>query len=450
MKRIHFSIFIPYLLIFIIFIDDLHAVPGFARQTGLECMMCHASNQSNLNAYGRDFARSGYTMSTQSGPQSLIVGKDLGLSTVLNVSLMLKARYDKSVGAINGKGSISETADGEPIDSNRGMHEIFKTSTINIAGKIADNVGSVMELREKEGKTIFGGKVVSSFETGDAYSGFSVYSTNNYGPFTGMESYSTGLYKPLRQFENHKLTNAAQAADLATGAATGIQVFYAGENLFLTVGTYVPMHNTDGIDLGASMIPFARIAYEQPIGDMRLIIGAYGISGSTKISNTILDTELSGYVTRELIELKKEAYGVDLQLEGDIMSKHTLLTINAVLKNKTTLDKPYLMNYITPSPKKTIYGEPADADMEAYSIEFELYPTSSLGLKVSFLSLDDSGPHTFELDKVDAKDKDAYTFGFDYSFRQNVTFTMEYSMVKPTRIDIKDYTDLLSVLTISF
>ncbi|MBL6973644.1 MAG: hypothetical protein ISR67_04570, partial [Sulfurimonas sp.] len=58
--------------------------------------------------------------------------------------------------------------------------------------------------------------------------------------------------------------------------------------------------------------------------------------------------------------------------------------------------------------------------------------------------------HTYELDKVDAKDKTAYTMGFDYSFRQNVMFTMEYSLVHPDRQDIKNYSDLLAVMTIAF
>ncbi|WP_372999266.1 hypothetical protein [Sulfurimonas sp.] len=452
MNQVKMSIFLPYLLVFMLFIDNLHAVPGFSRQTGLECMACHANSQPYLNSFGRGFARSAYTMSTKSGSQSLIVGEDIGLSlpAVLNISLILKARYDKGYDVINGKGKVLENSNGDDLGANRGMYDIFKTSTINITGKVSDNVGSLLELRQKIGKTVFGGKVVASFEMGDAYSGFVVYSTNNYGPFAGMETYSTGLYKPIRQFENHKLTNAAQAADLASGEATGIQVFYAGEKLFLTVGAYVPIHNTDGIDMGGSMISYGRIAYEQPIGNINIIIGAYGIYGKSKASNTLLDVSLEGKVTQALVELEKEAYGVDLQIDGELLSKNIIITMNAVLKNKTTLDDPNLMNYITGKNSTNIYGEPADADMEAFSVSLEYYPWTPLGLKFAYLTLDDKGPHTFELDKVDAKDKDAYTVGFDYSFRQNVKFAMEYSMVKPTRQDIEDYTDLLSVLTISF
>ncbi|MBU1659261.1 hypothetical protein KKG72_09455 [bacterium] len=453
MKRIQPYSPLFYFLVLFVFLESAHAIPAFSRQTGLECMMCHAGNQTKLNSFGRQFAHSAYTMSTKSGPQSLLVGDDVGLSlpSVLNMSLMLKARFDKGYDVVNGNGDVLEAKNGDYLSNNRGVYEIFKTSTINLAGRVADNIGTVIEFREKEGKAIIGGKVAASYEMGQGYAGLSIFSTNNYGPFTGMETYNTGLYKPLRQFENHKLTNAAQAADLASGAATGLQVFYSGENLFATLGAYVPIHNSDGIDIGKYLIPFARLAYEQPIGNLRLIIGAYGINGSAKASNTVYEPSLSGLVPQVLVKTKKEAYGIDLQLEGEVLSMDTILTINAVLKNNTTLDRPSMMNYIsTINPQDSIYGDPADSAMEASSLELEMYPIDSLGIKIAFMSVDDKGPHTYQPDKIDVKDKNAYTLGFDYSFRQNIMLTMEGSMVQPKKQDIKDYADILTVLTISF
>jgi len=442
------SIWFSCFLIMLTFPDAAQAVPGFARQTGLECFMCHTQNQTKLNSFGRDFAHSGYAMSTEDGSQSLIDGKELGLSlpTVLNLSVMLKARWDKSNDAINGKGRVLESKDGDDIDSNRGLYEVYKTSTINIAGRVSENVGSILELREKEGKAIFGGKVITAFDTGNSYSGLAIYSTNNYGPFTGMETYNTGLYKPLRQFENHKLTNAAQASDLGSGAATGVQVYYAGEYLFATVGGYVPVHNSDGIDIGSTIIPFTRLAVEIPLGDMNLVIGGYGIKGHARASNTSFDPDLSGYIPRALVTVYKEAYGMDLQLEGSVLDLSTLLTVNAVFKNKTSLSNPLLMG----DPTIDVYGEPEDAQTEAYSVDLEVNPWPSLGLKVAYLYANDKGPHILEPDKIDAKDKHALSFGLDYSFRQNIMFTVEYSMVTPSRLDIANYTDALGVITISF
>ncbi len=438
----------PLLLLFLP--QEVFAVPAFVRQTGLECMMCHTQNQTKLNSFGRQFARSAYTMSSESGAQSLIDGETLGLGipTVLNMSLMLKGRYDKSDGAVNGKGKVLQTKQDEPISSNRGVEEIFKTSTIHIAGRIANNVGSIIEFREKEGKAIFGGKVATAYETGEGYTGLAFYSTNNYGPFSGIESYNTGLYKPLRQFENHKLTNAAQASDLGSGPATGLQLYYAGEHLFLTVGAYVPVHNNDGIDIGYNMIPFARLAYEQPIGDLTLIIGAFGINGTSKASNTTYYPDLSGLIPEALVGVKKEAYGFDLQLEGSLFELSTLMTMSAVLKNKTTLSDSTLM--VDDPNNPVVIGEPEDAETEAYSVDLAIYPWTYLGFKMAYLTANDKGPHTYEPQKIDVKDKEAVSFGLDYSFRQNVMLTMEYTMVDAKREGIENFNDLLTVLTISF
>jgi len=441
------------MLIVLGFVESLQALPVFAKQTGFECYICHAGNQTNLNEVGRKFARSSYQMTKLDNSDSLIGGEDL--ATVLNVSATLKGRVEKGYKVINGKGEVLATSDDEPIGINRGLYEIFKTSTLNAGGKVYDNVGALLELREKEGSAIFGGKAISSFELGDAYAGVVVYTTNNYGPFTGMEGYNTGLYKPLRAFENHKLTNAAQAADLGSGEATGVQIFYAGNTLFATAGAYVPMHNSDGISIDGSGLLFARVALEQRIGDLNLIVGGYGITGSVTANNTDFDSTLSGLVTPQTVKLTKEAYGVDLQLEGTIFNMESMLTFNTVLKNTTELDNPDAMNYapfppMGVQPSEFVYGDPADASMKGTSIAFEIYPLNSLGLKVAYLELDDDGPHTYELDKVDAKDKAAYSAGFDYSIRQNIMFTMEYSYVQADREDIADYDDVLAVMTIAF
>ncbi|MBA3025474.1 MAG: hypothetical protein FP820_03595 [Sulfurimonas sp.] len=453
MKKIH-SLIVPGALAFLALAQSLHAVPAFARQTGLECFACHTGSQSNLNALGRKFAQSSYMMVKEDTSESLLSGEKMGVDTdtVLNASIMLKARLEKGYDVVNGKGEVVETHDEEEIGANRGVYEMFKTSTAHLAGKVVSNVGTLLEVREKEGRALLGGKFISSMKVDDAsYAGVTLYSTDNYGPFSGMETYNTGLYKPLRQFENHKLTNAAQAADLGTGSATGIQAYYGGESFFATIGAYIPLHHSDEIKASNSLIPFARLAYEQKIGDLNLIVGAYGLKGKATADNTIWDTSLSGLIPSTNVEVEREAYGFDMQLEGEMFSIPSMLTAIVVVKSKTTLDNPELMNYTPPGPAYLdIYGEPYDGENSAYSVSYEFYPTAALGLKLAYLHADDEGPHTYEPDKIDAKDKDAYSIGFDYSYRQNIAFTLEYSFVKPGREDIEDYSDLLAVVTASF
>ena len=48
---------------------DAHAIPAFNRQTGQNCVACHAGGQfPDLTAYGRLFKLTGYTIGTRSLP----------------------------------------------------------------------------------------------------------------------------------------------------------------------------------------------------------------------------------------------------------------------------------------------------------------------------------------------------------------------------------------------
>ena len=57
-------------------ITDAQAVPSFARQTGMACVSCHSGNYPALNAFGRAFLTSGYTMR---GAAPLVEGEDLSI-----------------------------------------------------------------------------------------------------------------------------------------------------------------------------------------------------------------------------------------------------------------------------------------------------------------------------------------------------------------------------------
>ena len=57
-------------------LDDAHAVPAFARQTGQNCNACHVSFPE-LTPYGRYFKLSGYTLG-----KPLFSGHGLGLNFV--------------------------------------------------------------------------------------------------------------------------------------------------------------------------------------------------------------------------------------------------------------------------------------------------------------------------------------------------------------------------------
>jgi hypothetical protein len=72
-----------------------HALPSYARQTGMACAQCHFQKYPALTAVGRAFKASGFT---QMGPQTTIQGERLSVPSVLNASIFLKIRYQKTNG----------------------------------------------------------------------------------------------------------------------------------------------------------------------------------------------------------------------------------------------------------------------------------------------------------------------------------------------------------------
>lgn len=68
---------------------ESQAVPAFARQTGMACAACHFQTYPAINAFGRAFKASGYTLI---GAQEKVEGDDLSLPVVLNASLITKFR----------------------------------------------------------------------------------------------------------------------------------------------------------------------------------------------------------------------------------------------------------------------------------------------------------------------------------------------------------------------
>jgi hypothetical protein len=97
------------------------AVPAFARQTGQNCVACHAGGQfPELTPYGRMFKMTGYTIGERTMPVSV-----MGL-----VSASRIANEPPNPGS-------TPTKNGTPI---------FATGSLFLAGKITDNIGGFLQV----------------------------------------------------------------------------------------------------------------------------------------------------------------------------------------------------------------------------------------------------------------------------------------------------------------
>ena len=115
---------LPILVIILILTGSLfasltaHALPAYARQTGQNCVACHAGGQfPELTPYGRMFKLTGYTIGARGIPISV-----MGIASV----------------------SKTTTPTSDPSFAKEG-NAIFQTGSIFLAGKITENIGTFIQ-----------------------------------------------------------------------------------------------------------------------------------------------------------------------------------------------------------------------------------------------------------------------------------------------------------------
>jgi iron:rusticyanin reductase len=79
---------VPVFICLVLILPRAHAVPSFARQTGLSCNVCH-SNPPELTAFGRNFKLKGYVLANTTATDKVGSTKDLLLSKYIPLSVMV-------------------------------------------------------------------------------------------------------------------------------------------------------------------------------------------------------------------------------------------------------------------------------------------------------------------------------------------------------------------------
>src|SRR5512143_940985 len=75
------------------FAPEASALPVFARQTGMACNACHFQHFPLLNAFGRSFKASGFTLM---GAEAKVEGDNLSIPAVVNAAVLTSMGYEKS------------------------------------------------------------------------------------------------------------------------------------------------------------------------------------------------------------------------------------------------------------------------------------------------------------------------------------------------------------------
>ncbi len=421
--------------------QNVEAMPMFATQTGVDCAGCHTQQMPRLNKFGRKFAASGMTMSQK------VADADAGIvsNMDINPSLLIKAKYNKTYDKPDGKGAIDTRDD----STNEGEWSPIRSATLMLGGRVTENVGAIIKLshRKEEGESIDGKAVYANALDDQSYLGVVFFSTSNLGPFSGMEFYNTGLYKPLRMFDMKIYNNATQKTKIGAQAATGLQIYYDRDGLFddsdhffVTAGMYAPAQDGLYYDMGDNLIPFARIAYEYLYSDFNFIFGGFIMKGGDIVADTAS------------LSIKRETYGIDLQIEGTIMEREVTLAATKVFKNDVEYSG---INSGLDHDTENMYDE-------GFSVQGAVSITEAWIAKASYMNYNDkneyrkdgnNGQQPGKTEKINVKDLDyALGLGLDYGFTLGVPMkvTVEYAWMKPTLDRVENYQDFMVTLTLPF
>jgi len=137
------------------FAPEASALPVFARQVGMACSACHFQHFPLLNAFGRAFKASGFTMG---GAQANIEGEGLSIPATLNAAILTSMGYEKT-NATKGFGAAAAVAPNVPGTAG---YDATKPSTLGSAAS-----GPIGSLNMSAGGSSTGGFYVAG-ESGEA------------------------------------------------------------------------------------------------------------------------------------------------------------------------------------------------------------------------------------------------------------------------------------------
>jgi hypothetical protein len=383
-------------------VTESHAIPGFARQTGMACAACHTTFPA-INAFGRAFKAGGYTLV---GSQPLIEGENLSLPSTLNMSLITKLRYNKTNG---------DSGSGD----DRGAIEWPNEAAFLVGGRVSERIGFLAEIAlggatevednndgTSSGDTngLFGLKI--PFNVGQVgNTSFSIipFSTDGLGVAYGFELLNTGALRSQRSVEHRSTLSAAQALEIGVGEATGMAFVAHTPEFYFNYTPWTPGWGGTNMDIGSGFAHYFRGVYMPAIGSWDTGFGFQYLTGDAK------PTE-DGVVN----PLKTDSWVIDAQANGEVGGMPLSL-----YASYGVADAGAVWNENT-------------GDAKAFAVLAQLGGLLSNKANVfAGYRTKDNG------DTADNKDN-AFTIGGQYMPAQNVKFELFHVMESGSAIDARD------------
>jgi len=275
-------------------VSNVYATPSFSRQMGVSCTACHSQNSyPALNAFGRKFKASGFTMM---GQQELIESSEvngskkgslLSLPNILNTSFVVKIR------AQNG-------------DEEDSKLEFPDEAALLIGGRVAEHIGTFIEIGYNSGDdkfTLANIKFPITYAFNEYTLGVVPYRTEGFGAAASFEVLNTGAVRGSRVLEDRKTISAQQYIGTAH-EAEGLGAYLYTDLWHIVYSAYMP---TIGTVTDYSPAHYFRAAMTPTVGAWDLGFGVQLWSGTS----TYDQDEVSH-------KDKTDAYAIDFQAMGSV------------------------------------------------------------------------------------------------------------------------------------
>lgn len=272
---------------------DALAMPNYSRQMNTDCSSCHFQHFPKLNAYGRSFKASGFSMTAQES----LSGKNMSMQPTLNAGYFIKTRVWDD-------------------DNTKAKWDFPDESALLLGGRLAEGMGGMLEV----GDDLLSYKVSLTRHLAGMDMGATAFATDGLGAAYGFELFNTGTMRNHRAFERaHKVTQGQNGLDL-TGAASGVAFHTHNSDFFAALTFYMPDSVIAGHtkrDAGTDLSTYARVAWTPNIGGHDVGVGVGVHSGKTKATCDDASLCTAGVMT----EFVTEAWLVDAQFQGKVGGK---------------------------------------------------------------------------------------------------------------------------------
>lgn len=363
-------------------ITDAQAVPSFARQTGMACVSCHSGSFPGLNAFGRAFLTSGYTMR---GAAPLVEGEDLSIPADLKMALITKIRYQLS----------------DAVDGGRGEIQWPDEAAFLVGGRASENIGFLAEIalapQEVDLATDTTNGNFLSFKTHfniNPNVALVMYGTDALGIGYGMELMNTGLKRSQRPIEERRTMSAFHRTynrgGMGSGAATGLTLAYHDNDLMLAYSQWAPTYGNVNANILGGLASYVRANYFMNVAGWDMGFGAAWTDGTIKTGPK--DSPDPDYG-----ETYVSSSGIDFQAMGDLGTIPAEFYVSYAQAPKT-------------SGSKTNKFNGSANDSSAYSLTGKFYVMPRTSVYASY----------GDTDQGDGKKIYDTTIGAQYMLAQNI------------------------------